>query len=125
MPARQAALVVLYNLTDMAVFAGFFVAAMLQRRRPEFHKRLILSATVALMGAAVGRVLPGGSLSYLLVWLAPLFALMVVDLLTGRRLHPVSLASVAIFVVVFFKVDLLSLSPIWPQVGRVIMSPFA
>ena len=44
------------------------------RGHPELHKRLILNATVALLGAAVGRVLPV-SFAYLVVWLSPLFSL--------------------------------------------------
>jgi hypothetical protein len=124
MALDRAAMVVLYNLTDILVFGGFFIAAIVCRRTPEWHRRLILSATVALAAAAVGRVLPSGSLAYLLVWLSPLFASIVVDLLIEHRLHPVSLISLPIFAVSFFKVDILSWSPIWPQVGRMFLIPF-
>ncbi len=103
MPVERASLTVLYNLTDMLVFSGFFAAAIIYRRTPELHKRLILSATVGLASAAVGRVLPGGSLVYLLVWLTPIFAAMAVDLWVKRRVHPVWLISVPIFVLTFIQ----------------------
>lgn len=124
MPVERASLVVLYNLTDMLVFSGFFAAAIIYRRSPQRHKRLILSATVGLSSAAVGRVLPGGSLVYMLVWLSPLFASMAVDLWIKRRLHPVSLISLPIFVLTSFKVEIFSSSPLWPTVGRALISPF-
>jgi len=123
LPLDAAGLVVLYNLTDMLLFGGFFVAAMAHRGSPELHKRLILSATVALLGAAVGRVLPM-SFAYLVVWLSPLFAVIAVDLSTTRRIHPVPLLSVAVFVIAFFKVDLLALFSLPREVGRVLLTPF-
>jgi len=54
----SAAAFLLLPLGDMALFAGFFGAAVAYRRRPELHKRLILLATVALLFAAVARVVP-------------------------------------------------------------------
>jgi hypothetical protein len=108
MPVGRAAMVVLYDLTDIVSFGGFFLAALLLRRRPDYHQRLILSATMALSAAAVGRVLQSGSLAYLLVWLSPLFAGLALDLWTRHRPHPVSLLSVPIFVGAFFKVEILS-----------------
>lgn len=123
-PVDLASMSVLYNLTDMVVFSGFFATAIIYRHMPERHKRLILSATVALLGAAVGRVLPGGSLLYLLVWLSPLFASMAVDLWIKRRLHLVSLISLPIFVLDSFKVEIFSHSPLWRSLGRALISPF-
>ena len=123
LPLDAAGLVVSYNLMDMLLFGGFFVAAMAYRGSPELHKRLILSATVALLGAAVGRVLPA-SFAYLVVWLSPLLAVVGVDLSTARRIHPVSLLSVTLFVVAFFKVDLLPRFSLPREMGRVLLTPF-
>ena len=123
MPAAVASMVVLYNLTDMLVFGGFFAAAVAQRRNPEWHKRLILSATIALAAAALGRVLPPGWL-YIGVWMSPLFASMLVDFASRRRLHPVSLISVPVFLLDAHKVDLLGLSPLPRELGRMLIAPF-
>jgi len=124
LPVERAGLIVLYNLTDILVFGAFFAAAAAYRRQREWHSRLILSATIALTGAAVGRVIPSGSLWYLIVWLAPLAASMAMDLATVKRLHGVSLLSVAVFVGVFFKVAFYSASPVWRVFGKMLIDPF-
>jgi hypothetical protein len=123
-PIDRASIVVVYNLTDIVIFGGFFAAAMLSRRQPDRHRRLILSATVALAGAAVGRVLPGGTLPYFLVWLLPLFTVMGIDLWTRRRLHVVSLSSLGIFMLEFFKVPIFAESTLWTGLGRMLLRPF-
>jgi hypothetical protein len=109
MKPAQASLVTLYNLTDVLLFGAFLAAALLHRNRADLHRRLMLSATVALAGAAVGRVIPGDSPWYLVVWLWPLLVLIAVELWTRRRLHVVSLLSVALFVLASFKVQIFSL----------------
>jgi hypothetical protein len=43
-------------LTALALFAGFFVAAIVNLERAETHKRLMLLATIPLLQAAMGRV---------------------------------------------------------------------
>lgn len=124
MPVERASLVVLYNLTDIFVFSGFFLTALVYQRIPELHRRLILSATVALLSAAIGRVLTAGSLVYMLVWLSPIFASMSVDLWIKRRLYLVSLISLAIFALTSLKVQIYSLSPLWQSVGHALIKPF-
>lgn len=109
MKPAQATLVTLYNLTDVLLFGAFFAAALLSRNVVDRHRRLMLSATVALAGAAVGRVIPGDSLWYLVAWLWPLLALIAVDGWTQRRLHFVSLLSVALFGLASFKVQIYAL----------------
>src|SRR5690349_12337457 len=43
-------------LNDMCAFAGTFGAAVLFRRQPEYHRRLMLMATAALSAAGWGRL---------------------------------------------------------------------
>lgn len=43
-------------MSAISLFAGFFVAAIANVRRPEVHKRLMLLATISLLQAAMGRV---------------------------------------------------------------------
>jgi hypothetical protein len=123
LPERFASLVVLYNLVDILCFGGFFAAALVTRRQPELHKRWILSATIALSGAAVGRVIQDQQL-YRVVWLSPLVASMLIDLLTRRRLHVVSLVSLCALLVVSFKVAIIAMSPVWAAVGHTILGLF-
>ena len=122
-PLEVGGLIVLYNLTDMLLFGVFLAAAFGSRNRPELHKRWIVSATAALGGAALGGVIEGGSLEYLLMWLAPVLAVMAIDVATRRRIHPVPLVSSALIVVAFFKVQLFA-APVWREVGRALLRPF-
>ena len=124
MKPAQAALVALFNLTDMLLFGGFLIAALVKRNRPDLHRRLMLSASVALAGAPVGRVIPSESPLYLLVWLWPLLALMLVELWVRRRVHYLSVLSLALFVLASFKVQLYTSAPMWRKLGDALVSPF-
>lgn len=88
-------------LGDLFAFAVLITAGLLGRRRAEFHKRFMLLATVAILPAALGRmVFPGGVLDFLglpagpptLTGLTALFvgALLIHDLVTRGRLHAAS-----------------------------------
>lgn len=46
------------NYVTLSVFAGFVIAAILLGRRSEYHKRLMLLASISIVGPALGR-LPG------------------------------------------------------------------
>jgi hypothetical protein len=86
------------SLFDIVVFASLVGAAVRYRRRPDWHKRLTLSATILLLGAPMFRLTlnflgvsdpaEAGMVSALLVdaFFVPCFAY---DLLAARRLHPV------------------------------------
>jgi hypothetical protein len=107
----------------MLLFGAFLALAFAYRNRSELHKRWIIAATAALCGAAIGRVVPGSTLHYLLLWLSPILALVAIDLATRRRVHPVPLAAAALIVVAFFKVPLLS-AAVWRDVGGALLRPF-
>ncbi len=86
-------------LSDMIVFPIFFGAAVLYRRKPEIHKRLMIVATTILLIAAVGRMTflgPPGFLNtpmpplvFLVVWFSPILLAMGYDFITKRLIHPV------------------------------------
>ena len=122
-PLEVGGIVALYNLTDMLLFGAFLALAFAYRGRPELHKRWIVAASAALCGAALGRVVPGSTPQYLLLWLSPLLALIVVDLATRRRVHWIPVVSSALLVVAFFKVPLYA-APLWRDVGAALLRPF-
>jgi hypothetical protein len=111
-------------LGDMALFGGFFGAAILYRRKPEIHKRLILLATVALLFAAIGRLsfLLGQGPLAVLVWLSPLLAAIGYDGFVSRRLHPTYLIGLAILLIGFTRV-FLEQSESWLKIGRALLRP--
>jgi hypothetical protein len=111
------------NLVNLLLFAIFVGAGLLLRRRPEFHKRLMLLATLTLLAPAVARVV-------LLFTHAPnyqIFAFdgcilifVVVDTIWHRRLHP-ALGLGAALVIGSFHLTALALRADWwlPFVARV------
>ncbi len=80
-------------LSDLLNFAILVVAALLFRRKPDIHKRLMLCATIAILAPATGRlpfafIRQGGPL---VVWgLADLalMACIVYDWISRKRVHP-------------------------------------
>ena len=93
-------------------------------RQPEWHKRWILSATTALLGAAVGRMIQE-PLVYRAVWLSPLVASMLIDLSRRQRVHLVSLISLSVLLVASFKVDIIAMSPVWAAVRAHALGAFS
>jgi hypothetical protein len=78
---------------NIAVFAALFVAAFRNRRRTEWHRRLMLAATVCVIAPATGRllILSGNAMTGPLVvaTLLPfLIAGMLADLFIRGRVHP-------------------------------------
>jgi hypothetical protein len=109
---------------DMICFAIPFLLAMYWRKKPEFHRRLILIATWALTSAAWGRFphLPG-VLDY------PLIDLMILlgvarDWLVNRRVHPVYLYGLPLMAVVqtFVLYTLFHASPWWVKIAHAIVT---
>jgi len=94
---RDAFLIV--PLSDMAVFAICFGLAILWRRIPERHRRLMLIATCALTGAAFGRIaIMHSPLSFYggvdgLILLGALR-----DLVVSRRIHTVYVIAIPLLV---------------------------
>jgi hypothetical protein len=86
-------------LGALTMFAPLVAAGLYNRRKRDTHKRLMLLATISILGAALDRLLfPGGALAFLGLPLGPAMfvgfaALFVVacflyDLLTRGRVHP-------------------------------------
>ena len=79
-------------LRDMAVFTPLLIAGWIYRRRPEIHKRLMLTATNVLLVAAVARMqflgTPPSPWILLLLWPMPTYIAMVHDFVTKRLVHP-------------------------------------
>lgn len=82
---------------DITVFAALVGAAIFLRRRPDWHKRFMLSATILLLGAPMFRavihfvgIADMGKVSIISTLLVDAFFLpcFAYDLITRRRIHP-------------------------------------
>ncbi|HEY0629882.1 MAG TPA: hypothetical protein VGD23_11200 [Sphingomicrobium sp.] len=88
-----------FPLTSVALFSGFIGAALMWRRRPDYHKRLILLGTMAILVPAGSRfaryiltgVLPPGPIGGMILSDLFLAALAAYDIRSKGRLHPVTL----------------------------------
>jgi prepilin signal peptidase PulO-like enzyme (type II secretory pathway) len=115
---ERAAGFLLIPLGDMALFGGFFIAAVVYRRTPEIHKRLIVLATVALLFAAVGRMHFIQSRSLLvLIWLSPVLVAMAYEAIRRRRLDRVYGRGLVILLVGLSRVAVAQWEP-WLRVAR-------
>ena len=94
------------NITGATTFAVLLIAAIRLRSRPDAHKRLLLVATVAILGPALARIarleiLGGEQGPFIpLALLTLLASIAIYDLLTLRKIH------LATAVAVFFAIAL-------------------
>jgi hypothetical protein len=135
-PMEQGERFLAIPLGDMVLFGGFFGAAIVYRRKPEIHKRLIILAAVAVMFAAVGRAFTnvgvllgdseaplGGVPARFLLWYAPVLVAMAHDLMTRRRVHPVYLIGVVAMAVALLRLPY-SQTEQWHGIARTVLAPF-
>lgn len=76
---------------DIAVFAGLVGWAAAMRRRSEWHKRLMVMATISLLTPAIARLLipvGGGAPMFLLLTALAVAAVIAFDWIAHRRPHP-------------------------------------
>jgi FtsH-binding integral membrane protein len=78
-------------LGDIIVFGALVTTAVVQRRRTETHKRLMLLATISLLTAAVARFLAAGPTGLFLGTDAFVLAVVIYDLASRGRVHPATL----------------------------------
>lgn len=82
------------NGIGILIFGGLVAAGVALRRKSEWHKRLMLCATVSILGPGLGRLLPmtsfGKAAPLVMFGVIALFAFAgpVVDLIVRRRIHP-------------------------------------
>lgn len=103
---------------ESVMFGGIVAAAIVWRRDTEWHRRLMLTATVLLMEPALGRVLPmpltGGEAGEWLACLIQLGVLGIVwhhDRKTRGAVHPALLAGMVLVVLEHGTVSLLAHAP--------------
>lgn len=142
--ARQASIdaasaFLVWPLLDMALFALLFGAAVAMRRRAQWHKRLMIAASVALLVAPIGRLIPVASPSagnwfmgdspllhagVVAAWLAPLLLAAAHDLWRQRRVHAAYIGSIVLLGLSSFR-DALTGGPLWRDFARHAIGLFA
>jgi hypothetical protein len=103
------------NLVNLLVFAILVVTALALRIRPDFHKRLMLLATVTMLAPAIARVvllLTHNGVAQLLAFDFCILACVAADTALHRRLHP-AFGWGAAFVVGSFHLTFIAVSAKW------------
>lgn len=112
---------------DLSEFAVAFTLAIAWRRSREFHRRLMLLAAIALTGAAFAR-LPLPIMQIPWFWYSFTDGLLLIcvlrDLLVFRRIHPVFLYGVPLFLIGEYGAAYLFLHPpaLWLSVSRALVA---
>jgi hypothetical protein len=112
---------------DLSEFAVAFALAVAWRKNREFHRRLMLLATIALTGAAFAR-LPFPMMQNAWFWYSFTDGLLLIcvlrELLLTRRIHPVFLYGVPLFVIGEYSAAYLFLHPpaLWLSICRAILA---
>jgi hypothetical protein len=108
---------------DLLCFAIPFTLAIYWRRRPEFHRRLMLIGSCALTDAAFGRfpLLPLACSPAGVD--AQIFLVIMRDLIVDRRVHKVYLYAFPLLIVVqvFCVQTYLHASPWWVRIGNAVL----
>lgn len=102
---------------DLVIFAGTVVAAVANRHRPEWHRRLMIGALVLLMEPAFGRLLPMPLLGIWGEWVVMALQLATLAIVAQHDrqrfvgIHPATIVSALIVVFAHVAVTLASLTP--------------
>jgi hypothetical protein len=123
----------IFPLTGVCLFAAFATLGVLNRRRPDVHKRLMLLATANLIVPALARLAtqattamglagPKGAVGGVLLLNVFLAGLVIYDLTTRGRLHPVTLWGVGIIVLSEPLRFVIGFSAPWQAFARMLMS---
>lgn len=117
------------SFADMVMFVGFFVPAIVYRRRPQLHRRLMVVAATTLLVAAVGvdRIgyfIPAGSARAPMtfaIWVLPVVLAMIYDFRKTGSVHPIYVIGLAVFFVRRLSVPL-SQTQAWSEFAKNVFS---
>ena len=121
-PFNSAAFLIV-QVMDLSSFAVPFALAIYWRKRPEFHRRLVLIASCALLDAAFGRF-PALPLVFSPAGVDALICLGAIrDLIVDRRVHKVYLYALQILIIwqIFAVETFVHASPWWTNIAHSIL----
>lgn len=113
---------------DMLAFAGLTMAAVLLRNRSDWHKRLMLCGTIAMLEPAFGRILPMPLLGPWAGASATLMQLVYVglamhgDVRMWKAVHPAYVWGVAVIVARCVLVEVLGHMPVAASIAATLMA---
>ena len=114
-PPGRAEQLLYVSFADMVVFGGFFAAAIWYRRKPKIHRPAMVVAATALLVAAIARMtfLPPSVPIRLTLWALPILIVMAIDFKQTRRVHPVYVIGLLVFVVRRYSPPMIAPTAAW------------
>lgn len=122
----------LIPITDMILFPLFVTLAILNVKNPESHKRYILLATLSILPAATGRILPlfswwTGNVAIdtilaLLIMEITLYMAIVYDIIVKKKIHPVYIWGGLLVLFIHAFRDWASKTETWLNISNWILS---
>lgn len=79
----------IFPIGQILMFAGFVGAGLLNRRKPDVHRRLILVGTIYMLTPAISRIVDKRSVLAMFLTSAFIVVAMIYDWWTRRRVHPI------------------------------------
>ena len=118
----EAAGFLLIPLGDMALFGPLFLSAVVYRKKPELHKRLMILATIAIAFAAIFRMQALGLplAAGMTMWFALPVICMAYDYRTRGDIHPVYWMGIAGMILVALRIPF-SATETWLGISRPII----
>ena len=114
-----------FDIVNLLVFAALITGAILRRKQRDWHKRLMLLATLSLLGPALAR-LPlaffANNVHTLLALDACIVLCAAIDTARHRRLHPVFAWGVPSVVVIFHVAYAIAVTPAWVRLARILIA---
>lgn len=106
------------NIVGILTFGGLVAGGIALRKRSEWHKRLMLCATISILGPGLGRLLPMGSFGaaapLVMFGVIALFAFAgpIFDVIVRRKVHPAYYWGVSAILVSMMIIPPLAFSPL-------------
>ena len=125
--AEQARSFLIVPLTDMILFGTFIAFSLINLKRPEAHKRLMMMATLAILPAAFGRIFgingidPTTVIGFMIAILLQeslLILGILHDLAVKRRVHPVYLWGGIAVVTIHIVRNMLGETEWWMSIAK-------
>jgi len=114
------------ELTQMFLFAGLVAISIGVRNRPDYHKRLLLLATLLMLPNVFARLLVNvhSNLPILGIWTSLVAGLVVIDCIRGRKLHPAFAIGAVVVVLSMYLAYFVGITPLWQHAAARIVGAF-
>ncbi len=107
------------ELTQMLMFAGFVLAGFLLRKRADYHKRLMLLATLCMLPNAIVRIIRLPSFIIpLILWSLAIALVVLIDWVVQRKLHPVFARWAMVEVAMLWLAFVVGISAVWQHFAQ-------